>query len=856
MSTQPRLTMLVCAWMAAASWASAAELPVYIGEPSGQYLDRWLVAGPFPLTLGEGQTSDSFRTEGFYTDYLEPVGGETAPDFGDPAVAWQPYTAPGIYVDFDEALSKAGMVTGYAACAIEADAPTACVLAIGSNDGVRAWVNGEQVLDRPGPRGLKPDTDLVVAALQPGRNTLLFKVEERGGSWQLSCRLLPLNDPGVVERLPLYAVAHTDGGAPVLRYVQAPATLGTVVRGGEAWVTRRDEPDRELWRQALGTGTEVPIGVDASRFGDYTLHYAAEFAGGESRSASMPFSAGPRTQHVLFDEGATDYVIALHADASDSETWAAEVLQRELKAIGGAELPIVTIGDVMHEKAIVVGYGPVVHGLLSHVEAPADSDESFTYTSVGPSILIYGGKQRGTLYGVMDFLEREFGVRWYTPGVTHVPTRPRYAFVHVHHSDAPKIRVRNDFYFEAFNPIWAAHNRINGAMGYREQPGGVECYWSVHTFYPLMPPEEFFESHPEYYSLIDGKRIYERAQLCLTNPDVLRIITERIRERMRANPEYLIYSVSQNDWSNPCECDNCQAIAQREESEAGPVLAFVNQVAEAIEDEFPDKYIGTLAYQYTRKPPKTLKPRDNVVIRLCSIECCFAHPLTECPENASFVDDIRTWSKIAPHLYIWDYVVNFSHYVMPYPNFNVLAPNLQFFRDHNSIGIMEQAAYQSRGGEFAELRMYVISRLLWNPEAEVGPIIDDFMHGYYGRAGQYVRAYFDLLHGRLTPDTHIHLGLQPDDKLFSDDFVREAEALFDKAEIVADTEAIRHRVELARLPVMYLKCKRMPQEALYDGTYDRLKAIAERESVTHFAEAGAPHLAAFHEEMKAAAEAR
>ena len=379
-------------------------------------------------------------------------------------------------------------------------------------------------------------------------------------------------------------------------------------------------------------------------------------------------------------------------------------------------------------------------------QPPKDEDESFTYRSVGPAVVIWGGKQRGTLYGVMSFLEREMGVRFYTPKVTVAPKKAKYAFTCLNHSERPGVRVRNDFYYEAFEPIWAARNRVNGAMGYRQQPGGLECYWAVHTFYPLMPPEEFFKDHPEYYSLLDGKRTADHAQLCLANPDVLRIITERIKQKMRELPEYLIYDVSQNDWSNPCQCPQCQAIVDREGSQSGPIIQFVNQVADKVKAEFPDKFIGTLAYSYTRKPPKTLKPRDNVVVRFCSIECCFAHDFTTCPENKTFVEDMNGWAAIAPHIYIWDYVVNFSHYIMPYPNFRVLQPNIQFFRDHNAIGIMEQAAYQSRGGEFAELRAYLIAKLLWNPEAEVEPIINDFMYGYYGRAGQYVRAYFDLLH--------------------------------------------------------------------------------------------------------------
>jgi len=569
---------------------------------------------------------------------------------------------------------------------------------------------------------------------------------------------------------------------------------------------------------------------------------------------TLPFTAGRRVEQVLFEKGHSSYHIFIDREAAESEKWAAGELQRWLKEVGGVSLPVQT--EVAHsesDKLIIVGWNARAQKLLGlGVMSPKENDEGFTYRSVGPALVIWGGKQRGTLYGVMSFLERELGVRFYTPKVTVTPKKDSYAFTYLNHSEKPGIRVRNDFYHEAFEPTWAARNRVNGAMNYRQQPGGLECYWAVHTFYPLMPPEEFFKDHPDYYSLIDGKRTADHAQLCLANPDVLRIVTERIKQRMREHPEYLIYSVSQNDWSNPCQCPQCQAVVDREGSQSGPIIQFVNQIADNVKAEFPDKFIGTLAYSYTRRPPKTLKPRDNVVVRFCSIECCFAHAFTNCPENKSFVDDMNGWAAIAPHLYVWDYVVNFSHYIMPYPNFRVLKPNIQFFRDHNAIGIMEQAAYQSRGGEFAELRGYLIAKLLWNPEAEVEPIIDDFMSGYYGRAGQYVCAYFVLLHGRLTPDTHIHLGLQHDDKLFSDEFIRQAEDLFDQGEAVADTEEIRQRVEMARLPVMYLKCKRTPVIAKQDGTYARFCEIVQREGITHYAEAGEPHKKAFHAEVEAA----
>ncbi len=341
-------------------------------------------------------------------------------------------------------------------------------------------------------------------------------------------------------------------------------------------------------------------------------------------------SASPAAETYTLASGkASAYRIAVGPLASESEKWAAHELQHWIREISGADLPVQDINDAYSGPEVIIGYNNFIREKTG-APAPAESDESFHYFNSGPDIYIYGGSRRGTMYGVMAFLENELGCRWYTPSVSVVPHRDEITFKSYDHSESPGIRVRNDFYYEAFDPVWCARNRMNGAMGstrdtlsqeenwavQRKQPGGVESYWAVHTFYPLVPPEEFYDKHPEYYSLIDHKRIYKDAQLCLTNPDVLRIVTERIKKIMRENPEYLIYDVSQNDWDNPCQCDKCQAIAKREGSESGVVLWFVNQVAEAVEKEFPDKYIGTLAYKYTRKPCKTIHARKNVVVRL------------------------------------------------------------------------------------------------------------------------------------------------------------------------------------------------------------------------------------------------
>ncbi|MCB9206369.1 MAG: DUF4838 domain-containing protein [Ignavibacteriales bacterium] len=816
----------------------------------GEWINDWFLIGPFTL----GESIDNINhLPNFNNDFLKEFGGETNFNFDvdknisvdGEKLKWQKYSSNDSIVNLDEAISRKSYITAYAYKEIEVEKSDTYIFALGTNDGGKLWINDKEIWDHQSGRGLKPDEDLIPVHLEKGKNKILLKIEERGNYWGFCARILPFNIDSFLSKDGVFEIVSMPNGNSELRF----SLIENVINDLFEFVNLKlfDDDLNMIWEEIWNKKSKMQLPILKNEYRPYCLKITANRNDNKLWQKEIKFFSGIKKNYTLFENRKTDYRIVVSNSASESEKWAAEELSKTLKEISDAEFSIENDNSNISEKEIIIGFNKHSSEILGNdFSKPFPTDESFIYKNIGSNIVLIGGEERGTMYAVFSFLENELGVRWYTPQVTSIPKRERYNFSYLNFSEFPSIRVRNDFYYEAFDPVWAVHNKINGAMGTRDQIGGVEGYWSVHTFYRFMPPSEYFDEHPEYYSLIDGERIHENAQLCLTNPNVLKIITEKLKEVMRNEPGNLIYSVSQNDWRNPCQCNSCQAKVEKEGTESGIMVWFVNQVADNIKEEFPNKFVGTLAYQYTRKPPKNIKPRENVVIRLCSIECCFAHDFKSCPENQEFLSDLEGWSAIAPHLYIWDYVVNFSHYILPYPNFNVLQSNIKTFQENNSIGIMEQAAYQSRGGEFAELRAYLISKLLWNSEADVEKVIDDFVFGYYARSGQFIKEYFDLLHSQLNENTHIHLGLRTDDILFSEDFIHKADLIFDKAEIIADNDEIKQRVEMARLPLLYLKCSRFPVNSKYDGTYDKFNEIVKREGITHFAEAGKPHIDAFH----------
>ena len=516
-------------------------------------------------------------------------------------------------------------------------------------------------------------------------------------------------------------------------------------------------------------------------------------------------------QLTLARNGKSFFQIIIQPGATITEKYAGEELAFYLEKITDAKFEIEEIlpGEVP-ERGIIIGYGelterifPEVVDYLKEQSSPFGGEQIIIRTKKN-YLLIAGGRPRGTLYAVYRFLSIQLGVRWWTPWATTIPKKRTLILPNLSIEEKPAFEYREPFWYSAFDDNWAARNYYNGNSAHlTEKHGGKITYKGfVHTFYALVPPKKYFEEHPEWFSLINGKRQWERAQLCCTNPNLRDFITEKVRQWLKESPEANIVSISQNDWGGNCQCENCRNLDEREGTPIASILDMVNDIAERLEKEFPNVSFDTLAYQYTRKPLKTIKPRVNVIIRLCSIECNFAQPLED-ESNKSFAEDIHNWFKITKRIYIWDYTTNFLNYVQPHPNWFSLGPNLRFFHIYGVSGVFEQGAYQSHGAEFAELRAWVLAQLLWNPYQDDKKLIYEFLEGYYGKAAPYIWQYMELMH-KAVKNYYLSCYVPAKTPFFNFETLSKAENLWQKAEkAVKDNPEIYWRVRQAHMPVYY-----------------------------------------------------
>ncbi len=479
---------------------------------------------------------------------------------------------------------------------------------------------------------------------------------------------------------------------------------------------------------------------------------------------------------------------------------------------------------------MIAGHEPAGSGYFIRVRVTNEGGEGYTVSVSENSTEIIGGSMRGAVYGTYAFLERCLGCRFLAEDCEIIPLAPIDLRL-CSFAESPAFEYREAYWRGALDGRFALKMRLNSARANipPEWGGRVMFYNYSHTFEQLVSPEEFFDSHPEYFSQIEGVRQRDKSQLCLTNTDVLHIVINRVLEWMRKHLECTIFSVAMNDWYSPCECPHCKAVDEREDSQAGSMIAFVNAVADAVYDEFPNNFIHTFAYLYCRKPPRNLRPRKNVIVRLCSIECCFSHPISECKyavdhidvettsarpfvkANRLFWQDLLEWASICDTLYIWDYTTNFSNYLQPFPNLHVIQPNLRLFRDIGVRGVFEQGNYApGKASAFAPLKIYVIAKLLWNPDEDVEKLTEEFVRGYYGEAACRMLLHILQLSRDAVSDTHMSLFDGVNAPYLSESFLTKGLRLFEEALKATTDPVCRERVRREELSLRYAYLASLP----------------------------------------------
>ena len=506
------------------------------------------------------------------------------------------------------------------------------------------------------------------------------------------------------------------------------------------------------------------------------------------------------------------------------ERSAAAELAGELAKCLGAKPEVVSEKDAKGATCLFVGATRAAKAARG--DRPWETDGVFL-KSVEGGVVLDGDPARAPIYAVDLYLEKYCGARWWTSKAAHYPKLDKVPLSGIDLEYAPQFKYRETYYLDGFDPLFKVRSKGNFTSLTRfllteikfvppAFGGDHRLYFfngrrsAYHSFFEILPPKTYFEKHPDWYSLVNGKR--EPKQLCLANAEMKAEYIKETLRRLREDPSVDFIQVSQNDSRGGyCTCEKCKAMMDEDGGvPSGPYLRFANDVAEAVEKVFPNVRIDTFAYMFTRRAPAKTKPRRNVVVRLCDIECDFARPLAEPlpPHKADFAKDLADWRRVAGgNLFIWDYLANFHNYMMPHPNIGSIAPNIRLFADNGAVGVFEQGDALCSAGTFATLRHYVTAHLLWDPKDDEKRLMDEFLNGYYGTAAApMLKKFIAVIEAGPRKTKQIvkcgHKGapfLGGDDKLLATKYMDEAVAAAEK-----EGEPFASRVRRERLTVDHM----------------------------------------------------
>jgi hypothetical protein len=491
-------------------------------------------------------------------------------------------------------------------------------------------------------------------------------------------------------------------------------------------------------------------------------------------SAAFIAAQARAADFVLFDQQTDPPAIVVGKDASACDRYAAEELAEHLRQISGKPVSIVDDAAAAPKgRWISIGQNP----LNGSIDTTKLNSEQYVMEVAADGIRIKGGSPplpngviggRGTLYGVYDLLDH-VGVRWYRPEPWgwFVPKLAELRLpIGRKTSSVPPYEMRSGLgggfmRHRAMTPEmtpqmeqWSVRNRLNWSeTGNDAKYGGRVNFQFGHCYYQIIRPEKYFAEHPEYYALMNGKRV-SHAQLCLGNTDVQRIFTAAIVEKAKAAAEsqdasVTSISVEPNDGAAWCECDLCRAMDDPKHPEvmSNRVATFNNMIAREVAKVAPGIRLHWLAYSAHTMPPTIVERLEpNTILQAATINEFgdYSRMLDDAESNANktFRKVLQGWSDRRPSgIMVYEYWSGYA-WPGPLPLTRIMADRIKKYPQYRVRGIYNESSphWGSQG-----LELYMFAKLIWNPDLDVQAELDRYYTNYYGPAAGPMKRYHSAL---------------------------------------------------------------------------------------------------------------
>ncbi|MBQ7699092.1 MAG: DUF4838 domain-containing protein [Clostridia bacterium] len=425
-----------------------------------------------------------------------------------------------------------------------------------------------------------------------------------------------------------------------------------------------------------------------------------------------------------------EFAVVIAADPLSGVKNAAADMIRLIEFSEGISLPLVNDATKTPHAIIL---GETARDTEKIITARKDvKDDGYALIEDGGNLYISGIIARGTANGVYDFLQNYLGVRFYSDTFTYVREDG------INDVPANQKTIYNPTLPGRYNWSFAAEQKIQRFTN-RTKSTSIK-YGGSHNLGSLSKTGDGVSAQP-----------------CLSDPAIFDQVFASLCKQIEKNPAKTLFHINQNDGGKFCTCADCTAKNEAAGGTCmGSLLMFINDIADAVKEKYPDRQIDIMTYAYhdttTAPDPSVVKPRDNVVIVLCRMDSsCFNHAWDDpnCKDNKASYANMVNWSNMCKKFAVYDYSYNHASSVTSVgPNLDVLWDNMQALKKCGCIGLLTEGDHVAETGEFVELRNYLINSLMWDPDMtkeEYYELWDEFMNDYYGKAAPYIREYIDLM---------------------------------------------------------------------------------------------------------------
>ncbi|OGV49755.1 MAG: hypothetical protein A2017_09640 [Lentisphaerae bacterium GWF2_44_16] len=469
--------------------------------------------------------------------------------------------------------------------------------------------------------------------------------------------------------------------------------------------------------------------------------------------------------------------------------------------------------------------------LQERIDIAKFNDDTYLLDINAERIIIAGKTERGLLNGVYSFLDG-LGMRWFMPGDIGCCISELGLPIYV-----KSLRELASPFFDT-RYIWYAwglwckgYNTESDMKRFDEWCDANKLrkeidYMSHHSFFRMFPEKEYFKEHPEYFALIDNKRIpctEGEGQICTSNKDVQKITADYIKEIFRVQPNLKGASLSTNDNPRSCECEECRKyyIGNRRVNGktyaygcwegADLQMAFMNRIRNMIKDDYPDKYLCTnIIYDNIERAPVKVKPDPHLVFSMTTMASCKFHPLNnpDCPLNREIYDIFKEWAAFGNPISYRDYDPIVYWKGLPAYNYRRILKDLKMLAKEcrRPLGFNTEA---HRSWASTIPNYYIKAKFAWHPHADMEKVLDDFYLKFFGLAALDMKNYMEFFQYLLEKSPCHPVATDLDSvviNLFSEKAIKVMSSYINKAVGKVPRNSVYYkRVQMISMELDYLK---------------------------------------------------